>query len=301
MAESAVGKVFDLGVDYITCTWSRNSAGLDAGKRAVRLVRAEVKAGNREKPWGMAGYQGSCAGSVQNGQGDQGVIVRLSGEAAKDHWAKFAQTCEGCSRLDLQITVRFPCAESAIVRRLYRRLKRGSKGDGKNRTLSLYQSSNGSATIYLGQRVSENYGRIYAKGAETKLDFWKDSVRFEAEFKGDTARREMLSLLYSGNREHHVLGRVYEFFSDRGARPRLDGVTLGGNVLPGVLLTSQAGTGWTRSLSESKRQLQWLRDSICPTVARLLEIEGRNEVFNALGISQYVENGAAGPKATNKL
>lgn len=282
------GKIFDAGVDWFTGTISDPNDCRSAANDAMRILRSEERLGNKLKPWSMFAYHGWACGGIATGESPDSLMVRLSSECARENWRRFAEVASNVSRLDLQVTVRYAHNAMTEIARVYRKLKRSRGSDGRKRTISLYQSSDGSATIYIGQRVSENYGRIYAKGKETPLPYWANSVRFEAEFKGDVAWREQKQLYRAPSEYDHIVSRCQAFMAERGtsqisATPGRDSVT----TQPSSMMTADA-TRAQRSLSDADRTLQWLANGVRCSVATLRESGRLYDALTALGLSDLV-------------
>lgn len=278
------GSVFDAGVDYLTVTTTEKKSRPRMVERALRLLKHEERSGYKLKPWTMSGFQGYSCGSMQVGEHDGRVLVRISGELAKAHWHSFGELHETCSRIDLQVTVRYECDAMHAIARTFRQAKRNKHEDGKARTVSLYQSSNGSATVYVGQRVTENYGRIYAKGLETKLPHWHNSVRFEAEFKGDQAATELRRLLPSSTPENDIVSRCRSFFSVRGCRPKWSYINLEQPAGHRDIKSGVNKLETTMRIPDAARRLLWLANSVRGPVADLIADGYRSEVLQALGL-----------------
>lgn len=285
MRQSDIGVVFDAGVDYLTVTTTDRKARRIMTERALAILRKEEGQGFDLRPWTMMGFQGYACGGVQLGEHDGRVICRLSGEVAKEHWRSIGSLHETCSRLDLQVTVRFECEAMHAIAKTFRRVKRNRHEDGKSRTVSLYQSSNGSATVYVGQRVSENYGRVYAKGLETKLPFWDNSVRFEAEFKGDQAEIELRRILLAESDVNHAYLRCRQFFSIRGCNPRWTLEVQGEPVSTRDKLSEVDLAQSRRRTSDATRRLLWLENFVRGTVQELIAQGYMDHVMKALGLS----------------
>lgn len=284
MNHSDFGAVFNSGIDYLTVTTSIGDDKTLMTARGLRSIRQEETQGNDLCPWSMLQFEGYKCGSIQLGEGDGRTIVRVSGELASDQWRRFGELAENCSRLDMQVTVRFSCEAMKAISRVYRQTKRNRHADGKTRTISLLSSTNGSATIYVGQRSSENYGRVYAKGMETKLPYWENSVRFEAEFKGNQALTELRRVLSAKDHTGHVVRRVREFFAMRGIICKWSSIDGDGLTSAEQGLLAEKDGHSRRNLSDSERRLRWLETSVRGTVQALIADGRYHETMVALGL-----------------
>jgi hypothetical protein len=76
--------VVDGGVDYLTCTFTPESKLTQLEFLVARTKFIETQKGNFESPWAMAGFTGWRVGGLEFGLRHDGVLVRLSGEVARD-------------------------------------------------------------------------------------------------------------------------------------------------------------------------------------------------------------------------
>jgi len=103
------------GVDWITLTCSDSARGKKLGNMVAQLAQKERKLGNEIKPWNASGYYGFAVGSVQSGQRDDGILVRLGSYLARSHWRKFLSQATNCSRIDTQFTVNLKREPSTFI------------------------------------------------------------------------------------------------------------------------------------------------------------------------------------------
>jgi len=132
----------------------------------------------------VRGYVGVYAGNLFIGTGTQlgrdHYLLRVSGEEA-DIIAPLLFHCGArCTRIDIQITIDQPAGYSA---RMLKDILSLSRRD-QRRQISLIESGEGTDTVYMGNRSSERFYRIYVKLGEDGNFF----LRFEVEFKGELAR-----------------------------------------------------------------------------------------------------------------
>jgi len=284
-------ELVDWGVDWITVSQMRSGSKKPLELLALPLLKQQQKLGNMRHGWGMAGYSGFQCGSVQVGTGPQGALVRLGSKVAQQHWRKFYDNADGCSRLDLQLTVKTTTPTQRLIRRHYRQALRKVKSGGPTREISIWQSSNGSATLYINQRISDRFGRIYDKGAESKQPEWKDCVRYEIELKNDYCSNTITQLHRTKADEGpitvsldgrlcaqtenstslFIISRALQFFSDVGASvPRFAPLPINNIV--------------SCDRSDSSRVLQWLSSQVRPTLARMSSSPHWPDVLKALAL-----------------
>jgi hypothetical protein len=206
------------GVDWITVTalgGERSRSLFGAGEW---LLRDAMRLGNMKKPWTMSGFHGYRCGQVQCGTRVDEVMVRLSGDTAKDNWRDVYADADNCTRIDCQATYRLQCEVGPIITRHFDQAKRFSKDRKKAPTLSLLSTNNGPSTLYFNRRISESFGRIYDKGAESGLELLKRCIRYEVEYKGDEARRVSAFLSTHSNSEAAAALLAIGFLEKRGVR-----------------------------------------------------------------------------------
>lgn len=308
MTKSEPGEIIDFGVDWLTVTSADRKHGSLMGSKALSLMQRQRDAGDDFRPWSMFGFDGWHCGQIQSGERAGLLIVRMWGLLAREHWLEFFRWSSNCSRLDLQLTIRWPIDVRVKMKKVYKNMKRNGSEDGHTRNLSLYQSTDGSSTVYIGQRASENYGRIYSKGHQTPLPYWHNSIRFEAEFKSDTSQREATALANAQDQREYIVARVLTWFRDRGCFLSLPNEGSGVSQPADSVTSRTESLGHARYLTDSDRRLRWLRDSCRLTVQKLIESGRLDEVISALSMSDYVRvksretlTGPDGPTTTTEV
>lgn len=280
---------FHAGVDWITLSGMGGSTTEELAWRSDRLLQEEFRQGNTKRPWGMAGFNGWKCGHVQYGfRGDE-VIVRLGGEVAAEHWRQLHGVSDNCSRIDLQVTVNTGEDPSMVIRRAYQRARLWARGQPKAGGVSILETTNGPSTIYFNRRVSDRFGRIYDKGAQSKIEAFRGAVRWEVEFKNRAAR--FISTTLSGVSEDGPLcvDQVDGFMSKRRAS-WTNGVRRQPQYLDVPTLQSADTIGSCfGSVSDSSRQLAWLRSNVSRTVQQLLDRGLGEEALTALGLIQSAD------------
>lgn len=206
-------------------------------------------------------------------------IFIASGEVAGKVWRQVVPVATMVTRIDLAVDVwlgepRDQVKQSARVALspfLETRLKytyiTGVGGSGRVRT---------GDTLYVGSRNSNQFGRFYDKGLQTKTAEPNKWFRYEVEYKSGAAlqvAREAIELHPS------VLGEfisctVYDWFLSRQIPPLFNPAT----DTPGLVIRSQM------KQTTKERKLAWLRSQVKPTVQYLFEQGLRNETLRALDI-----------------
>jgi len=212
------------GVDWIRVTAMGGRKSENLYEAANVLPREATVRGNDRKPWSMAGFNGYKCGGVQCGNRQDEVIVRLSSDFAHEFWKEIYDDADHCTRLDCQATFRVASEVGPLVQRHFAQAKRLHENRRRAPTLSMLSTNNGPSTLYFNRRVSEQFGRIYDKGAESKLDHLKGCIRYEVEYKGSEASRRSAQIRNHQHPDLAAASMAIEFFERKG-------ITLGKAVI----------------------------------------------------------------------
>lgn len=271
-------RLLDAGVDWLSVTSMQQARCGLMQQRALRYLRQEEKLGNKVRPWAMSGFIGYAAGSVQVGTRQDGTLVRLGGERAKEVWKQFHGLSDNCSRLDVQITVVTSGDVAQLIRKEYTRAKRVRARKRAGGEVAWFDSTNSSATIYLGQRTSERFGRIYNKEQESGLERFKGCARYEIELKGRVSWTTANWLSEQVDERRACIALVTEFARARLGKSSLDSLV---TEVPMSIDTPRSH----KMAPTVERSLQYIRACIRPTVRRLVQAGYQHEVLEALGIT----------------
>jgi hypothetical protein len=260
------------GVDWITCTQSREFPEKHLGNVAFELLESEESAGNVCSPWSSRGYVGYQAGGVRVGLRPDSWCVQLSASVARDNWKQVYQERTNLSRLDVQTTIQFETPQPYIIKTLHRDALEPHKRNGRPSERRLISSTTKGDTLYIGRRVSQVYLRAYDKGVEQQSDEAGRLLRYEVELKGDRARQVAASI-YKASSEHEAAqALVSHLFRREHVRA------------PGKTLEWQWNSLSLRK-PDTTRKLAWIRSSVAPSIRFLLLHVERDEIMNALGLS----------------
>jgi Replication initiation factor len=287
--------LIDVGIDWITCTQSDHKLGKTLAAVALRLLDQELQKGNSLSPWAISGYHGFSCGHVQTGERHDSLIVRLGGEVARDHWRECYVLSGNVSRIDAQATYRLGIKPAVQLRKLFQKIRRATRGNGGAPALSLFSSSDGSATLYLGKRASEMFGRIYDKGAESGLSYYDGALRFECEVKGDKSVALSNAIWASDHEEGACERFVLDYFAQRFGLPALletrrRDIAADGNI---CFALDRSLLPW--SASDEDRKLAWLRSAVRPTVQFFSERGKSAIVLDVLGLLDQELDQPLGP------
>lgn len=274
-----------VGVDYLTVVGHSEAAVERMREIAFSLVEVELAAGMFSRPKGFAGYEGFQVGSVYYGERADGCCVRLGGHLASAHYKRLLECADNVTRIDLQSTCKLSGNVSRFIRQQYATHRRFSNQFKKAPQPSLMIGRDESCTMYSGARISDRYGRIYDKGAESGLKQFQNCVRFEVEFKGKRARR-IASGLLSGVVELSIIsGTVWKFFSDRGLLLKCGSIFC---TSCEILISSCVRA----KRLDTERLLTWLSKSVRPSISRLKSRGFFGSLSLALGLDLATQQGA---------
>lgn len=260
-----------LGCDYITATAKERHAAERLHEFGSNQFRVQRDFGNKSKPWGMAGFTGFKCGSVQVGSRGGEVCVRLSSDSAARSWRGLLDHAQNVSRIDLQATVRHLDQPTRVIDKHRRRARKNSEKYKNRRRVRWVQEHHGGYTLYVGNRQSNVFGRIYDKWEESKEDYFAGCVRYEGQYQNRLAWHVANSLYATGSPIILVASYLSQFFQGRGVPLELQ-------------VDPTARYSCSRLRSDDDKNLSWLQNAVRPTVRRLIDSGKGEEVFRALGL-----------------
>jgi len=270
MSIRASGTVVSHGVDWITAVTREPSHHEALVRWGSELILVEAEFQNKPRGWAMMGYEGFKCGGVQVGQRDDSAILRLSSHMAKSYWQKAYELCDTVTRLDLEITVYDARGPRAIIRKAHKKALDYAAQFKRGPTVRLITSNDGSDTLYLGQRVSNWIGRVYAKGIESGESHFRDCVRYEVQFNKRLALRIAASIATGNQGSPSEPRYVAGFLAKRGLYLRH--------------IPNHSVCRLPRTRSDLSQALEWIRKSVSPS-AQLAVTSGRStELLEALGL-----------------
>lgn len=263
-------KVTSADVDWITATAASKDSQTALWRVGERMLNRDQSEGENASRWHANGYEGWSNGRVSLGARPDGTILRLSGQKARYEWRECFRAAENVSRLDLAVDCELDSPVTTVSRDVYRNVGHVRPVNGRPPTRRLIVSGDGGSTAYVGSRVSEQFGRVYDKGIESKTlpagRWW----RFEVEYKGAQSWAQSRALLQVD--DHRVLcsATVASWFRTRAAYSYSSAA-----LALSILLPVEP--------SSDDAKLSWLTRSVRPTVQYLVERYGRDRVLQALG------------------
>lgn len=273
-------QIVNSGVDWITVTQSDMTKRRDLFNLGYTLWSRSVSGGNKPTPFRAHGYDGLHALGVVVAERDDSVLLTLSSDTADVHWRDALRLASNCSRLDLQVTVRFNVPQPDLHLFSYVTAAALSKARGKPLSVSSVISNKGGGTTYLGSRQSDEYARVYDKEAESRDLFWKNAWRFEVVRQNESAFQTGQHLGDGPDWRERVRAVVWDYFAQRG-----------------VVLPFERGGGNTLHIvrqdpTDDARRRAWLAAQVRPSILDLLGRVSREELLKDLGLNE--------PKGTSK-
>jgi hypothetical protein len=272
------------GVDYLTITVQSEVARRDLYTRALDGI--ETNGGDATvKPWSFKGYKGLRCEGLSWGTREDSDICMLSGYDAASGWEVFLPVAEGISRVDLQVTTTVANPIPGLTQTYYDWLVE-NKRDLSFRKFVLLTGSDAGSTLYIGSRLSDQFGRIYDKGVEGQLGTPAGKVwRFEVEFKNARAGRVAEQLRsyvgperVNGNAvRERILSTAKIWFSARECP-----VLWQADAQPMLLDVVARITG-------DDILLKWLSTQVRPSIGRLTSRGKQNEALEALGLHYLIQ------------
>ena len=261
-------------IDWLTVTGRTDGKGQQLLDKAIEIGATLLDKGDSSRDSSFQGYKGRVCGSFFYGWRLSGSCVRLGGNVAKSHWSTFASLADNVSRCDLAVTVESTPVESKLATSFWSKLPNRVSTSGRPVEYTLIQTRHGGQTLYIGDRSSDKYGRIYDKNKESKGVYPPGAWRFEVEYKGASANLVAERLLAITNEAQAVYGIV---------APRFDHWKCSiPAAVPDVSWTDQAI--YARTTNQSR--MKWLRESVASTIQKLSTDYTGDEIRTALGLGE---------------
>jgi DNA relaxase NicK len=263
------------GLDWLTCTASDTEKRAAMLTKFIQLKEALRLLGEIPKDWGFRGYKGLQIGSVRWGQRKSSSIIILSGNDALAFWRVIAPLADNCSRVDLAVTARTDKWVPFLIDQ-YIDWIREYGTSGQRRMVEVRPEDRPGGCLYIGSRFSDQFGRLYDKGAEMGIEedtgrLW----RYEVEYKDYRASKVLEKLM---NKRmpffpECILATVWHWFDERQIPP-----VFSKRDLPPMAVDLQA------TVTTVSQKLNWLSKQVRPTVGALVAEGYNTEVLLALGL-----------------
>lgn len=193
MSKIAPDTIVSAGIDWLTVTMRPDFPQLRELEGLVMAEHAQAKErGETVKMTSPQGYVGAASDHIFFGAREDGYMMRLSSDAA-DKLHKELLCCEPeykVTRIDLQVSAKRRPEDVNFAPRMRAAVRAFEAEAGRKRQikLSTVEDAAGGNSLTLFSRSSECFFRVYDKSAEQRHKIEANIVRFEGEFKGDTAR-----------------------------------------------------------------------------------------------------------------
>lgn len=258
-------------LDWLTLTCTDDRKRLPFFNLGLELVKLAESGNLPARDWHWKGYDGRHAKGCTFGRRGDSDILQLSGLFA-DQWFDVAwEHADNCTRLDLAVTVKVGGDVGTVIGDHERECLAWKSEKPRTLSVGLIKQEGSPQTLYLGKRVSDQFGRIYDKFVESGEPQYESCVRYEVEIKGALAERACAWLASSGDRADCICDYLHKYCVRRGLRPKFGSL---GRTVP---------INTIRPVSDSSTRLAWLASSCAPVVKRLLPTVGTEPILAALG------------------
>lgn len=211
--------VFNAGIDWLTCTAKNGSPAFALERVADMQVDIQRSRGVRVTNQSWLGFTGYKLPQLFFGRREHDVMLCLSGALSDSIGLQAIACSSNVSRLDLQVTIFTAGEVASLGRAAWSRCRQIAKGKGRPRSFSLIVGHPEGETFYVNSRSSDNFGRVYDKGVESKLGPAGMLWRYEVEFKRKVAKQEAAALPPQEQLGPYVSDRVRSWMTLRDLEP----------------------------------------------------------------------------------
>lgn len=265
--------LLETGLDWMTVTTDNDATGLHWYTLFDQYANSWGPQKMERKEWKNRWYSGVRVENMTWGTSqNQGYIMIMAGEAARDWGLRLYPSVGKVTRLDLQVTVTLNRPMVNLATTEYQR-----NSNRKDRGYTNIVNSRSGNTLYVGSRHSDQFGRLYDKGVQTGSAEPGKKWRYECEIKKPRSMA-IASRLYELKAEGRdvnpdIVGYVWEWFNRRGVRTLWNkGAT--------SIVTSVGGR-----VSTLDKKLAWLRTQVAPSVDELVRAGLGRDVIDIFGPS----------------
>lgn len=273
------GDIVSAGVDYMSMTMPNNNLHYGTFLRASQAYLEEIAAaGNEVKSMRRLGYEGYSVGGSFVGERERDCLSLFSGERAKRAYTLLYRAGVHVSRIDVQTSFRYTPSQSNVAQMAREQVNRDNVklSSARQRNATLIEDLRGGATCYIGTRKSEQFARIYNKGAESGEAQYEGVWRFEVQLKNRLASKaaeQIGSGVY--NQEGYASVFVKQWLRHRGVSTPWKADA---ELLP---LPKEPNTK-----TQLEEKLEWLRTQVRPALRVLLKYGLRDDILAALGLDE---------------
>jgi len=226
MAEHTSG-VVEAQVDYLTCSAHSDDGARRLSALAQELLAGAEAAGDKRTGWRSMGYIGDHAGHIDWGRRDERqAILRISGHPAAGELTRALSCADYVSRLDVAVTWRATPPDPHLGANAYSNAEAWYATHPRAAVPSHTTDAKGGYTMYLGDRRSPYFGRVYNKEAEraSRQDadlaaHYAGCWRYEVEAHDSRAVALADAICTAEDRPAWVQQWLWDFYSSRGIPP----------------------------------------------------------------------------------
>lgn len=268
--------IFSSGIDWVTCTAKNGSPALALERVSDLEVAHQKLSGVSPSPTNWLGFAGYKLPGLFFGRREHDVMLCLSGSVSNDLGPTAIQNASNVSRLDLQVTIASNGEELQLARDAWNACRRNDNRVGRPRSFSFIVGHPSGQTLYLNSRSSDNFGRIYDKGVESKLCPSGLMWRYEVEFKRKVALCEGIKLAPREQLSAYVCDRVHTWLTVRGVEP------------PWPAANSFANETLAR-VELDRDVLTWFEKSVSVSLHKAIKQFGLKAVLKSLHLQDIVQ------------
>jgi replication initiation factor len=272
-----LGAVVDAGIDYLSMTMKNDNPRSQAWLTAAHAYLSEIAGSSSEIVASRRlGYDGfSFGGSFVGGRAGDTIAV-YSGERAKRAYTLLYRSDLHISRIDVQVSYRYTTTTNNVAQVVQTQVDRDNRtiSTARQRNATLIADLRGGSTCYVGQQVSEQYARIYNKDAESGEERYKNVWRFEVQLKNRLATK--VAEQFAQAQTPH--DRFATTFVKHWLRHR--GVTTPWKADAELFPLPSS----VKERTPNEKKLEWLKDTVRPTIRSLLKYGLRDDILAALGL-----------------
>lgn len=262
------GTVIESQPDWLTCSAHGETRAHLLLQLGTRLAKEEEARGNRPRKARLMGYEGIHVGRVQYGQRDSSAtLLRLSGDAASANLDVAVGLADTVTRLDLAVTCRMDQPAHDLGYHSCQDALKFRDHHPRSARPSAIFNADGGYTLYLGDRESEYFFRLYNKEKQERelmregYDGRYDNCwRYELELKASVPFLVLKKLIPERDRGEWIRSYLHAYTLAHGLEPPFD-VAASLKLIPGFRRQSDADSK-LRHLSRNVRPtVQWLADA----------------------------------------
>jgi len=269
-------EVIAAGVDWITATAKSSENAMRLDRLCSDELSRQVASGYKVVPHSRLGFSGSKGEHIFFGRREHDVIVQVGSHLADDMLAEIIPLASNVSRLDMQVTVWTNGTVVQLADMAWHQLNTLPPGAHRPRSYNLYLNHPAGQTLYLNSRKSDNFGRLYDKGVETKLAPAGLVWRYECELKRHVALQRSREVAAHKQRGAIVSDLVHSWWTERGVPPAFPS---------SGAFSSKVG----RIQDPDHSVLTWFDEKLSKTVAAAVVQYGPNAVLKSLHLQKHFQ------------